>query len=46
MFKLFGIVLPQKESGEIRIGRDICKVIFRIGKWHLLYRITNNGITY
>ena len=36
--KLFGTILPHAEKGEVRIGRWICKVLFRIGKWHLLWR--------
>lgn len=46
MFRIHGFILPNKERGIIRLGRDIFKVIFRIGKWHLVYRLTDNGITY
>ena len=38
--KLFGTILPHTEKGEIRIGRWTCKVLFRIGKWHLLWRVS------
>ena len=39
--RYFGITLPQKEEcgSTIRIGRYICKVKLRIGKWHFLKRI-------
>lgn len=46
MFRIHGFILPNKEKGIIRLGRDIFKVIFRIGKWHLVYRLTDNGGTY
>lgn len=41
IFGFFGMTLPQKENvgDTIRIGRWICKVIARIGKWHLLRKI-------
>jgi hypothetical protein len=35
--KLFSIVLPEKECGDIRIGKNIFKVLLRIGRWHLLW---------
>lgn len=46
MFRIHGFILPNKEKGTIRLGRDLFKVIFRIGKWHLVYRLTDNGGTY
>lgn len=46
MFRIHGFILPNKEKETIRLGRDLFKVIFRISKWHLVYRLTDNGITY
>lgn len=31
-----------QKNEEVRIGRTIYKVIFRIGSWHLLKRISKN----
>lgn len=34
------------QKGEhVRIGRNIYRVVFRIGSWHLLKRISKKGLT-